>query len=189
MKERYAALALCAALATGHAALGFGTVRGLGQNAEHERITLHALACGLTGSGNDCIESKTLTELAGGDDNFGAVGIPDRGSLVPVNKAHCDSGDYFDIDGYPHAKAAAQGALEECRDWMREKLNEAVRDSADLVDADGNLRAARSRGTPSAMRSKTWASCSTHRRTSIPTPTGPTLGTRPSRSASRIRPV
>ncbi len=140
MKKRTAAIALCAALAAAQAAFGFGTVRGVGQNAEHERITRHALACGLTGGGNDCIEAKTLTELAGGDDNFGAVGIPDRGSLLLVNKAHCDSGDFFDIDGYPHSKAAAQAALEECRGWMREKLAEAVRDAADLLDGNGNLR-------------------------------------------------
>ncbi len=135
------ALALAVALAAGHAAFGFGTIRSLGQNAEHERITRHALACGLTGDGTDCLESKTLTELAGTDNNFGAIGIPDRGVLVPANKAHCDSGDWLDIADYPHAQADAQAALEQCRAWMHEELDEAVRDAGGLVDRNGNLRA------------------------------------------------
>ncbi len=122
-------------------ALAFGTVRGLGQNAEHERITRHALGCGLLGGDADCVQDKTLTELAGGDNDFGAIGIPDRGELVTKNKAHCDSGDYLDIPDYPHSKSEAQGALEACRAWMIEKLNAAVDDAADLVDGAGRLRA------------------------------------------------
>lgn len=124
--------------ATG-AALGFGTVRGVGQNAEHERITRHALGCGLF-QGENCFEASTLKELAGGDNDFGAIGIPDRGSLVPVNKAHCDSGDYLDMTGYPQTKAQAQQALENCRTWMLDKLHEAVSDAAKLVDDQGHLR-------------------------------------------------
>ncbi|MEI9885466.1 MAG: hypothetical protein WDN08_03040 [Rhizomicrobium sp.] len=121
-------------------ALSFGTVRGVGQNAEHERITRHALACGLTGGGNDCLESKTLQELAGGDHDFGAIGIPDRGEFITKNRAHCDSGDYLDVPGYPRDAATAQGALAACRAWMREKFDEAVADAARLVDAAGALR-------------------------------------------------
>jgi hypothetical protein len=121
-------------------AFAFGTVRGLGQNAEHERITRHALGCGLFDDA-DCIQKKTLKELAGGDDNFGAIGIPDRGELVPVNKAHCDGGDYLDIPGYPRSAQEAQAALERCRAWMTEKLHEAVTDAADLVGNEGRLRA------------------------------------------------
>ena len=117
----------------------FGTVRGVGQNAEHERITRHALACGLI-SDAACIQDKTLNELAGSKDNFGAIGIPDRGELVPANKAHCDSGDYLNIAGYPHSQAAARAALEKCRAWMTLKLHEAVADAAGLVDDGGHLR-------------------------------------------------
>ncbi|HEY1631002.1 MAG TPA: hypothetical protein VGF56_06780 [Rhizomicrobium sp.] len=137
---RYAALAACGFLLLGaQAAFGFGTVRGAGQNAEHERITRHALACGLIDDGN-CFQKKTLKELAGDDDNFGAIGIPDRGELVPENKAHCDSGDFLDVPGYPHAKDAARAALERCRAWMVAELRAAVSDAGELVGAGGRLR-------------------------------------------------
>lgn len=121
-------------------ALGFGTIRGLGQNAEHERITRHALSCQSTWDGS-CFEPLSLQELAGANDNFGAIGIPDRGDLIPVNKAHCDSGDYLDVPGYPHSKAEAQAALENCRAWMLTNLNAAVTDAGQLVDAKGRIRA------------------------------------------------
>ena len=119
----------------------FGTVRELGQNAEHERITRHALACNDLSGNNDCLESRTLKELAGADNNFGAIGIPDRGELVPSNRAHCDGGDYLDIPGYPHSQAEAQNALDSCRAFMVEKLDEAVADARKLLDGDGRLRA------------------------------------------------
>jgi hypothetical protein len=134
---------LCAGLALlpSGPATAFGTIRGLGQNAEHERITRHALGCGLLGGDVGCLQDKTLQELAGGPDNFGAIGIPDRGELVTQNKAHCGSGDDLDIPGYPHSKADAQTALENCRAWMIEKLNAAVDDAGALVDSAGHLRA------------------------------------------------
>ncbi len=137
---KYAMLAICGflALAT-QAAQGFGTVRGAGQDAEHERITRHALACGLIDDGN-CFQKKMLKELAGDDDNFGAIGIPDRGDLVTANKAHCDSGDYLDQPDYPHAKDDARAALERCRAWMVEKLQAAVSDAGELIGSSGRLR-------------------------------------------------
>jgi len=122
------------------AAWPFGTIRGMGQNAEHERITRHALACGEAGAVDDCLEAKSLEELAGGDDDFGAIGIPDRGELISKNIAHCDSGDWLDIPGYPHSQSQAQAALEGCRGWMKAHLDEAVSDAGALVDRDGNLR-------------------------------------------------
>lgn len=122
-------------------AFSFGTVRGVGQDAEHERITRHALGCGLLGGVDDCFEEKSLKELAGGDNDFGAIGIPDRGQLVTANKAHCDSGDYLDIPGYPQAKVDAEAALYACRTWMKAKLAEAVEDAGELVDSSGRLRA------------------------------------------------
>ena len=127
-------------LASATAAWSFGTVRGVGQNAEHERITRHALGCGLIGAIDDCFEDKSLQELAGTDHDFGAVGIPDRGSLVPTNSAHCDSGDWLDVPGYPRDATEARGALDACRAWMRRKLDDAVADAAALVDAAGALR-------------------------------------------------
>jgi hypothetical protein len=120
-------------------AVAFGTIVGLGQNAEHERITRHALACTLAWD-TTCFEPASLQELAGTHDNFGAVGIPDRGDLIPENKAHCDSGDYLDIPGYPHSKADAQAALENCRAWMIENLDAAVTDAAQLLNTHGLVR-------------------------------------------------
>ncbi len=140
MVKLLVAIAAALTLAGAGAALAFGTVNGAGQNSEHERITRHALACGLLGATDDCFEDKSLDELAGKDRNFGAVGIPDRGELVPKNKAHCDSGDYLDVPGYPHARADAQAALEACHAWMLEKLDEAVADAGGLVDSSSRLR-------------------------------------------------
>jgi hypothetical protein len=136
----FCGLAAGALLLSAQGALAFGTVRGLGQNAEHERITRHALGCGLFAD-DSCFQDKTLNELAGSRDDFGAIGIPDRGELVPVNKAHCDSGDYLDIAGYPQTAEQAQDALQRCRNWMMEKLHDAVGDAADLVGVEGRLRA------------------------------------------------
>lgn len=130
------AIALGLALLAAQPALSFGTVHGAGQDAEHERITRHALACGVAGAVENCFEPKSLQELAGGHGDFGAIGIPDRGDLLLENRAHCDSGDYFDVPGYPQSRAEAQAALVACRDWMREKLGEAVRDSAVLLSED-----------------------------------------------------
>lgn len=132
-------LAAALALACTAPVLAFGTMRGMGQNAEHERITRHALACAGAQS-TDCFQAASLDELAGGHGNFGAIGIPDRGDLIAVNKAHCDSGDWLDVPGYPQTKAAAQAALQACRTWMLEKLAEAVRDAGKLVSDENMLR-------------------------------------------------
>lgn len=130
-----AALALLCA----EPASAFGTMRGMGQNAEHERITRRALVCaGIADT--DCFQPASLDELAGGHGNFGAIGIPDRGDLIPVNKAHCDSGDWLDVPAYPQTKAMAQAALEACRNWMAQKLADAVRDAAKLVSDENMLR-------------------------------------------------
>jgi hypothetical protein len=125
-----AAIALVFAAAP---AFAFGTVRGAGQDAEHERITRHALACAPLTSTDDCFGEETLVQLAGKERNFGAVGIPDRGELVPDNEAHCDSGDYLNIPGYPRTQADARASLENCRAFMRAKLAEAVSDAGRLV--------------------------------------------------------
>lgn len=134
MRMKSAVLTIVAfTLAAVSPAWAFGTVNGAGQNSEHERITRHALACAALSATDDCFELKTLVQLAGEDRNFGAIGIPDRGALVPENKAHCDSGDYFDIPDYPQSKMEAEAALERCRAFMLEKLDEAVVDAGKLV--------------------------------------------------------
>ena len=76
-------------------ALAFGTINGLGQNAEHERITRQGLASFRLGA-------LTLDELAGKKGTFGAVGAPDRPDrgLMSVSAAHCDNGDWLESPGY-----------------------------------------------------------------------------------------
>ena len=134
-----AALTFAFVLVSGPA-FAFGTVNGAGQNSEHERITRHALACASPVSTDDCFQDATLTQLAGAKANVGAIGIPERGELVPENKAHCDSGDYLDIPGYPRSKDEARAALENCRAFMLKQLNEAVADAGKLVDKNGALK-------------------------------------------------
>lgn len=110
-----------AALAMAGAASGFGTIRSLGQNAEHERIT----RAGLAGSG---MEPRTLDEIAGRKGTFGGVGAPDRPDrgLMSSTAAHCDSGDWLDLPGYPQARAKAQATLEGCRKYIFAHLDAAV---------------------------------------------------------------
>ena len=136
---------MVAAIAGGLTALAagswaFGTIRGLGQDAEHERITRHAFSCEGGKASDDCFQKKTLEMLAGGKGSFGAVGIPDRGPLVFHSDAHCDGGDWFDVPGYPQSKGDAQAHLEACRAWMQKELDAAVEAAADLLDANGNTR-------------------------------------------------
>lgn len=126
-------------LASG-AAFAFGTIHGLGQDAEHERITRRAFTCAGDAPTDDCFQKKTLDSLAGAKGTFGAVGAPDRGTLVFRAEAHCDGADYFDVAGYPQTKADAQVKLEACRAWMAKQLDEAVEAAGDLLDRNGNIR-------------------------------------------------
>lgn len=119
-------------------ATGFGTINGLGQNAEHERITRLALACAPGRS--PCLQGRTLDELAGAAGSFGAVGAPDRGTLLLQARAHCDGGDHLDLPGYPQPAADARAALEACRAWMAENLDAAVNHAEGLLDDDGAIR-------------------------------------------------
>jgi hypothetical protein len=134
-----AAAAAILALTTG-AASAFGTIHGLGQDAEHERITRRAFTCAASAPSDTCFEKKTLESLAGGKGSFGAVGAPDRGTLIFRAEAHCDGGDYFDVPGYPQTKADAQAKLEACRAWMAKELDAAIEAAGDLLDAGGALR-------------------------------------------------
>ena len=132
--------ATTAFLLTSGAALAFGTIHGLGQDAEHERITRHAFTCPANAPSDGCFQKKTLDSLAGAKGTFGAVGTPDRGTLVFRAEAHCDGADHFDIAGYPQTKAEAQAKLEACRAWMAKQLDEAVEAAGDLLDRNGNIR-------------------------------------------------
>ena len=74
-------------LAAAPAAQAFGTINGLGQNAEHEKITRLALRCGGSLSDRDCFGPRTLDVLAGKRGTFGMVGGPDSGSLLLQSSA------------------------------------------------------------------------------------------------------
>jgi hypothetical protein len=112
------AVALIAILLGGTiAAQAFGTVRLLGQNAEHEKITRAALGSCATRS-NVCFHPKSLNEIAGKNGTWGGVGAPDN----PVNKegdrseVHCDN-----------------SKLVECVDYMNKKMNDAVNAARGLL--------------------------------------------------------
>jgi hypothetical protein len=138
--KRTAIIAGLAVLALGGPALAFGTIRHLGQNAEHERITRRALQCTPT-SGPNCFGGKTLDELAGRTGTFGAIGFPDnpRSGLISETKAHCDSGDSLPVKGYPQSAAQARANLGSCRAWMTLNLDKAVAEAAGLLDAEGRI--------------------------------------------------
>jgi hypothetical protein len=115
-------------------ALAFGTIRSLGQNAEHERITRQGLAS--FGFGAD-----SLNQLAGRNGTFGAVGAPDNPTrgLMSSKSAHCDGGDFFPSAGYPQSQATAQSILTSCRGYILNNINAAVNDAAGLVKPDLSL--------------------------------------------------
>tara|TARA_R110000868_G_scaffold56830_1_gene176025 strand:- start:11659 stop:12672 length:1014 start_codon:yes stop_codon:yes gene_type:complete len=122
------------------ATLGYGTIRGMGQDAEHARITRHALACENGRTGDACFEPDTLDSLAGAEGSFGAVGAPDRGRGMLTSYAHCSAGDYFDVPDYPRSAGDAQASLMECRTEMLSNLDHAVLDAAALLDGNGDIR-------------------------------------------------
>src|SRR3954463_6990530 len=95
----------------GHA---FGTINGLGQRSEHERITRAALACppGVKSDGS-CFEPRSLDQVAGHTGTLGAVGAPDVNEFFTPT-AHCDDADFLDVAGYPQSRAAATAQLLAC---------------------------------------------------------------------------
>lgn len=130
----------CLFVVTAGAAQAFGTIHGLGQDAEHERITRRAFTCADNAPSDNCFQRMTLDSLAGAKGTFGAVGAPDRGMLVFRAEAHCDGADHFATAGYPQAKAEAQAKLEACRAWMATQLDAAVEAAGDLLDRNGTIR-------------------------------------------------
>jgi hypothetical protein len=140
MPGRPARILIAAALALAGAgsALAFGTTRTLGQNAEHEKITRLALACGREAA--PCFQPLTLDQLAGKKGTLGAIGAPDAGALTFQHKAHCDGGDFLDAPGYPQTAAQGRAALEACRSWMRSELELAAKEAGDLLDKTGAIR-------------------------------------------------
>ena len=79
-------------------ATGFGTVRSsvLGQDAEHERITRQGMT-----TGGPFLGPWTLSELAGENGTWGAVGAPDNPArgLMSSAQNHCDGADWVNASG------------------------------------------------------------------------------------------
>jgi len=99
-------------------AFAFGTIEGLGQSSEHEKIT----RLGLKTAGMD---ADTMDSLAGKRGAFGAVGAPDRPDrgLMSVAALHCDDGDTMGASGYPQGAAAAEVKLRPAVTRCSKRLN------------------------------------------------------------------
>jgi hypothetical protein len=116
----------------------FGTIDGGGQNREHERITRAAMACRVrTGTAGDCLEPRSVDQLAGDGKGFGAVGAPDL-TEVSNPAAHCDDADFLAGD-YPQTRAEATAQLLDCVDHLRRRFREAVDSAKGLLDTDGRI--------------------------------------------------
>jgi hypothetical protein len=120
--------------------LGFGTINGAGQRAEHERITRAALACSGPAS-STCFEPTSITNLAGGSGTAGGVGSPDADEIFN-GAAHCDNADFLATPGYPQSRAGATATLLECRAHLRGRFMQAVTAAARLLDDRGRIKAA-----------------------------------------------
>ncbi|MDN3351322.1 hypothetical protein [Actinomadura sp. DC4] len=122
------------------AAHAFGTV---GHLAEHEHITRAALACGTPGGGPDCVEPRSLDQVAGMKGTFGAVGSPDNpltGEML-TSAAHCDNADYVEGPEYrPEDRRRATAALLDCVDYARARVRAGVRRAADVLDSQGRVK-------------------------------------------------
>ena len=113
-------------------AAAFGTIRSLGQRAEHETLTRIALGCPAGAPTNgDCFEPDSLNQLAGQDGTFGAVGAPDSDDQVFDSKAHCDDADFLNVQGYPQSRSDAARALQECIDHLRDEFRDGI-DEAEI---------------------------------------------------------
>jgi hypothetical protein len=122
------------------AAQGFGTIATGAQDREHERITRAAVACHDGGDKDDCFQPRSIDQLAGDGQQFGAVGSPDlTESLNPA--AHCDDADFLG-GGYPQTREQATTNLLRCVDHLRGRFQEAVTAADGLLDADGEIAGA-----------------------------------------------
>jgi von Willebrand factor type A domain len=138
--SRFHAIVLVVVLMLGAVAteaVGYGTIVGLGQNAEHERMTRRALACQPAGVGTKsngiCLEDTSIANLAGAPGTVGAVGYPDISSYISDGSYHCDAGDFFPIAGYPQTAPAAAAELVKCRAVISSRIDQAVSAAAGLL--------------------------------------------------------
>lgn len=117
----------------------FGTIDGLGQRREHERITRAALACPAgTPSTGDCFEPKSIDQVAGKSGTFGAVGAPDSDEVFNA-AAHCDDADFLS-GPYPRTRAQATEALLNCVRHLRNRFNGGVNAASGLLDTANRIR-------------------------------------------------
>ena len=123
-------------LLTASAALGVGTINGLGQRAEHERMTRAALACAGAAS-SACFEPMSILNLAGGSGSFGGVGAPDVDEVLE-GAAHCDNADFL-AGSYPRTRAQATAELLACRTHLRGRFLQAVTAAERLLDDQGQI--------------------------------------------------
>jgi hypothetical protein len=113
----------------------FGTINGMGQHAEHEKIT-KVLSCGAEDSVTPCFESASMAMLAGSDGTVGGVGLPDRVTeIIGHGSAHCDDADYLPGRPYQRSDAArAVKAINDCVDLFGRHMEEAVNAAGGLAN-------------------------------------------------------
>jgi hypothetical protein len=106
----------------------FGTINGLGQNAEHERIT-RVLSCSSSQRPTNCFQQESMNLLSGRPGTFGAVGAPDIPPYLFGNpQNHCDDADYNVVGApnYPQTQAQAHQRLVDCITQAQQRLASAV---------------------------------------------------------------
>jgi hypothetical protein len=116
----------------------FGTVNGIGQHAEHEKITRAALGCNAEDPVDDCFRTLSLDELAGKTKTVGAIGAPDINEVC-IPDAHCDDADYFE-DGfttYPQTRSKATAALQNCLAHLKKRYEQGLDAAQKLLDSSG----------------------------------------------------
>jgi hypothetical protein len=136
------ALAVPVAVAVGigapQRASAFGTINGLGQRGEHERIARAALACPAGRPSNgDCFEPRTLSQLAGVPGRVGAVGVPDLDESSNF-AAHCTDADYL-AGSYPRTRTQATQAYRNCLTHLRGRFAQAVFNAGGVLDRNGRV--------------------------------------------------
>jgi hypothetical protein len=119
-------LALCVLLMAARA-FAFGTP---GADHVHETVTRQGLG--------SIFEPKSLDEIAGKNQFYGAVGQPDDvGGHVDLSfkaEYHCDNSDYLPVPDYPRTKQEANNQLLACVRHMRAMFDKAVKDASELLD-------------------------------------------------------
>ena len=121
----------------------FGTINGpvptvpiMTFHAEHEKITRAALSCDSARRVANCFGVKTISNLAGADGTWGAVGSADN---IPMHLGggpswwHCDEGDFVDLPGYPHTRSQANFQLQQCRTFANAMIGDGINKGSTLL--------------------------------------------------------